>query len=125
MNRNTRLRQQTHDPSGYEMIQIRVISKSYSAIRAIVGELGQSDTDLLRGLSECHGVNFDSLHVDPTLHIVVSSQQMQEFADQGVSPTLLQLILTSEMIALDYDEAIQKWRDKKAKEDGDGPRIIV
>lgn len=73
MNRNTRLRQQ-QEPSGYEMVQIRVISKSYSQVRAIVGELGQSDTDLLRGLRECHGINFDSLHVDPTLHIVVSSQ---------------------------------------------------
>ena len=89
-----------------ELIGYKIISKSYSQVRAIFAELGTSDTELLRALKEGHGIEFDSLHMDPVLHFVVSSQQCELLFANGIpAPTFLQILGSSEVIDLNEENA--------------------
>lgn len=95
-----------------ELVRCKVVSKKYSSVRAIMAELGQSDTVLLKALKRGHGIEFDSLREDPTLFFVIDSTTLDEFRRHGVgAPTFLQLFGTARVIDTDEDRALTRWRE--------------
>lgn len=87
-----------------ELVRFRVLGKPYSKWRAIIAELGESDTTFLIGLREIHGIGI-AKNDDPMLYVVQDTQQMREFKDGGLNPTMLQILLTSRVIALTEEDA--------------------
>lgn len=98
-----------------ELVRYRVLGKPYSKWRAIVAELGESDTAFLIALREVHGIGIAKAD-DPMLYVIQDTQQMREFKDGGLNPTMLQLLLTSRVIALSEEDAKAKF-EKLLKED--------
>lgn len=98
-----------------ELVRYRVLEKSYSKWRAIIAELGESDTAFLIALREVHGIAFDKA-ADPMLYVTQDTQQMKGFTDGGLNPTMLQILLTARVIALSEEEAKAKF-ERKLKED--------
>lgn len=90
-----------------ELVRYRVLGKTYSKWRAIIEELGESDTNFLRALRDVHGIFIDKKD-DPMLYVIQDTQQMRLFQQDGVSPTLLQILLTSKVIALSEQEVLDK-----------------
>lgn len=92
----------------------RIVRKQYSQVRAIFAELGHPQATLDKALKEGHGIEIDHENEDPTLCFVVSEQQMDALKRHGVdSPTFLQMLGTSEVIARTEEEAIRKFREMK------------
>lgn len=92
-----------------ELIRYRVIAKPYSSWRAIIAELGESDTLFLIALRELHGVYIDKSE-DPMLYVVQDTQQTAMMGQEGVAdPTFLQILLTSKAIALTSEESVERW----------------
>lgn len=91
-----------------ELVRFRVLGKTYSKWRAIIAELGESDTNFLRALKECHGITINKRE-DPMLYVTQDTRQMRHFAEAKVSPTLLQILLTGKVIALTEEECKEKF----------------
>lgn len=101
-----------------EIVKYRVLGKPYSKWRAIIAEMGESDTKFLMGLNQLHGIVIKKAE-DPMLYVIQDTAQMAEFASAGViSPTLLQILLTSRSIALSEQGAIERF-EKLMREDGE------
>jgi len=95
-----------------DLVKFRIISKRYSQVRAIMAELGESDTLLLRSLRDGFGIRFDSVKEDPELFFVQDSEQMGLLRESGIgSPTWLQILGTSRMVALSQLDADRKFRE--------------
>lgn len=104
----------TDDPSAAILMGFKIIPKLYQSVRAIFAELGQSDTILKRALKEGQDITIDPVLNNPTLFFVVSEQQMDGFKRAGYEPTMLQLLGSSEVIALSEEEAERKFRSLKS-----------
>lgn len=99
-----------------DLIGFRIECMRYSRIRAIMAEMGQSDTALLIALAK-HGVKFNSVKEDPELFFSISSEQKDSFAQHGIlNPTWFQLIGTSECLSLSRDECERAFRELKEGE---------
>lgn len=91
-----------------EVVRYRVLSKPYSAWRAILAEIGQSDTDFLIALRELHGIKIDK-KTDPQLFLTQDTQQMRILAEEGIErPTMLQILLTAKVFALSEEDCKAK-----------------
>ena len=102
-------------PARLELIGFRIESKRYSQVRAIMAEMGQSDTQLLIALAK-HGIKFNSL-TDPELFFTVSSEQMDSFKSHGIfNPTWFQLCGSSEVWATTREECEKAFRALKEEE---------
>lgn len=93
-----------------ELVKFRTLGKPYSKWRAIMAELGGSDTPLLIFLRDEFGILIDKRE-DPMLFCINDTQQMKLLLNDGIpSPTILQLMLTSKSWALTEEAAIAKWK---------------
>lgn len=98
----------------FDLVKVKVISRSYRQTLAIMSETGITDTNLQRLLRDGHGISFDSATVNPMLHFVISSQVIDDFKRRHINPTMLQLIGTAEVISIESaDAALEKWRKMK------------
>lgn len=97
-----------------ELVKWRILGKPYDKWRAIIAEMGDSDTNFLRALREVHNIFIDKAE-NPMLYVVQDTQQMRLFTETGVSPTMLQILLTSKVIALSEQEATERF-EKLMKE---------
>lgn len=92
-----------------ELVKFRTIGKPYSSWRAILAELGCSDTDFLIFLRKTHDLFIDKKQ-DEMLFLVQDTQQMRLLLEDGVpSPTMLQIAMTSRAWAKSAAEAEEKW----------------
>lgn len=98
-------------PHAFDIVRYRVHKRPYSSIRAIMAEMGQSDTVLLRGLRELHNIYFDSLREDPMLFFTEDTAQLESLRAEGVtSPTMLQVLLTSIAFSdISEDDVKARW----------------
>lgn len=106
----------------FDHIRFRIHRRNYSSIRAIMAETGESDTTLLRGLRDLHGIYFDSLKDDPLIFFTEDTHQLEEMEKTGIlNPTVMQVILTSKAFALDEEECKTRWYAamEKMKEEAD------
>lgn len=94
-----------------ELIRYRIHQRRYSAWRAIFAEMGESDTNFLKGLKETHGLNIDKKD-DPILYVTEDTQQLRTMQDDAArmgntlfKPTMLQILLTSRVIAMSEEDA--------------------
>jgi hypothetical protein len=97
------------DPHALEFIKYRVIGKPYSKWRAIITEAtGESDTLFRMGLYQAHNIRIEGTG-DPMLYIIQDTNQMRELAEQGIhNPTSLQLLLSTKIISLSEQDAIDR-----------------
>ena len=94
-----------------DLLKYRVEHKRYSQLRAIMAELGESDTLLLRALRDGHGIQFDSVKDDPELYFTVDSQQTDGLKQGGVSnPTWMQLAGSSRCWAFTESECKRRFK---------------
>lgn len=92
-----------------ELVKYRILGKPYSSWRAILAELGCSDTDFLIFLRKVHNVFIDK-KADEMLFLTQDTQQMRLLLEDGVSsPTMLQIAMTSRAWAKSEEEATEKW----------------
>lgn len=97
------------DHLALEMIKFRVLGKPYSKWRAILAELGGSDTSFLVWLREEFGILIDK-RTDPMLFCTQDTQQMKLLLNDGIpSPTMLQIMLTSRSWSDSEEGAKTKW----------------
>lgn len=109
------------DPLALELVRYRILGKPYSKWRAIIAETGESDTAFLICLNRQWNIVVNKAE-DTTLFITQDTQQMRLLAEQGVAnPTLLQILLTSKVIALSEEEAKDQF--EKLLRNWDGPAI--
>ena len=95
-----------------DLLKYRVEHKCYSQIRAVMAELGESDTMLLRALKEGHGLEFDSLTNDPELYFTIDSQQKDGLRNAGIThPTWIQLIGSSQCWAFTEAECKRRFEE--------------
>ncbi len=94
-----------------ELIRYRIHQRRYSQWRAIFAEMGESDTNFLKGLKETHGLKIDKAE-DPILYVTEDTQQLRTLKHEAAlmgslnfQPTMLQILLTSRVIALSEEEA--------------------
>lgn len=109
-----------------ELVQFRILGKSYSKWRAILAETGESDTKFLMFLAD-FGIAINKVE-DPMLYCSQDTQQMRLLAEDGVpNPTLYQVVMTSKAFSLTEDGCAEVWLTAMAKQQAeidDGPRII-
>lgn len=104
-------------PLAFDLIKWRIRSMPYSRMRAIMAELGESDTQLLIGLSRLHDMHFNSLTEDREIFFTEDSAQIDGWHKGGVmAPTMLQMLLTSRIFALDRHTCQDRF-EKLMKED--------
>lgn len=108
------MNQNQNNRLAFDLVKVKCISKEYWRVRAIMAELGRSDTDLKLALRDGHGVNLETLTPDTMLHFVVSSQVIEGFRASGHEPTMLQVLGSAETISDESaDAALEKWRKMK------------
>lgn len=94
----------------FDLVKFRVHKRRYSQLRAIISELGESDTMLLRALASIHDIHLNTLTEDPELYFTEDTHQLGLLKEQGVpSPTFLQLTMTSKAFAIDEEECKRRW----------------
>lgn len=94
----------------FDLVKFRVLGKPYSKWRAIIAEMGESDTAFLIGLKQLHGLDIEK-DADPMLYVIQDTQQMDELKRSGVeNSTLLQILLTSRVIDTDQAKAEERFR---------------
>lgn len=97
------------DHLALELVKYRTIGKPYSSWRAILAELGCSDTEFLIFLRKTHNLFVDK-KADELLFLTQDTQQMRLLLEDGVpSPTMLQIAMTAKVWAKSAEEAAEKW----------------
>lgn len=115
LNRTRMKRQVRRDELELEMTGFRIVEKLYSQVRDLFAEVG-AEALLKEALYVGHAIDIDALGegANPKLYFVVSEQQVQGLTDAGVdNPTFLQLLGTSEVIALTPEAAEARYRKLK------------
>lgn len=94
----------------FDLVKFRIHKRQYSQLRAIISELGESDTMLLRALASLHDIHINTFTDDPELYFTEDTHQLGLLREQAVpSPTMLQLALTSKSFSTTEEGAKERW----------------
>jgi hypothetical protein len=100
-------------PNGpsFSLIGFRIDSMPFSRMFSILAETGLSEPALRAMLKQAHGIDVEG---DPEVFFITSEEQLDMFKKHGVkSPTLCQLLGSSECMALTGQDAKDKFTAMK------------
>lgn len=113
--RTKRYNPDEHD--GRIMGGFNIESKLYSQVRDIMAGYNYGEGKLKAALRLGHDIDIDSMPPNgnnPRLFFTVSAEQKQALRDNKITdPTWMQILGTSEVIALSAEEAERRYREMK------------
>lgn len=110
MNEFQKAAEKSNVPDAANLMGFNIKKSPWSRVKHEFAKQGATESDLRRCLHAGFGLTFGDIKDDDLLYFVVSQEQLESLAEGGNDkPTVLQLLGTSESIALDEDACRTKF----------------